>query len=304
MNDLKTLRLASAGTPTALARAARVGHLLETRLDPLTVVNVVVTGPLDPAKQTERLVEKLRSGEVDLAVQSATRLPDPLPNGIRLAALIRDRDPRYRCVTTGRPCLDALPPGISLITCDPLARAQLLHRLPRARVTLVPPSWEILAGLRHAAWDAACLPPSVLDIGSLAGLRSEPIPEEVMLPAVGQGKSVLLVAAESGAVRERLVPLEDPELEICFEAEVSFLAQVTRTAEEPGVLASARAVLESGMLTLTGLMAQEEGRWLVMARGEASPASARIAALQAADSCTTLARQRQGHSPSPAVVAP
>src|SRR5574341_814835 len=145
---MELLRLASLGTPTALGQAARLGYLVETRLRPLKVVDVVVESPLDPAKQIARLGERLLQGGADAALCSATRLPGSLPAGITIGAVLRDRDPRYRCVSADRMVLDSLPARSRVVACDPVARAQLLQRLPGLQVDLSLPSWEIFAGLR------------------------------------------------------------------------------------------------------------------------------------------------------------
>lgn len=287
---MDTLRLASLGTPIAIGQTARMGYLVESRLRPLKIVDVIVESSLDQPRQIARLVEKLLRGEADAALCPATRLPESLPAGIALGAVVRDRDPRYRCVAAGRPVLEALPPRARIIACDPIARAQILHRLPGLRVDLAAPSWEIFAGLRHHAWDAACLPPEVFDVGSVTGLRSEPVDEDELLPASGQGVALFLVPATGGRIPARLADLNDADLEARFAAERAFLV---RAGERRDCVTTVRARRSGTGLELTGLMAEKDGMWLVHVQAQASWGRGVQAALDLADRCGSLADDRR-----------
>ena len=293
---METLRLASSSSPMALAQAARVGHRIATRLDSLMVVEVFVETPMDPEKQVGRIAEKVRDFVADAGLCSASRLGPGLPGGVILAALLRDRDPRYRCVSPERPILAGLPGHARVVTCDAVSRAQIRNRYPRLQVDLAPPSWEIFAGLRHRAWDAACLPPEIFDVGSLAGLSSELIDPEEVVPAVGQGVVAILARSDDPRVRERLAEIDDPELETAFGAERAFLAGVSETMQG-AVAATARAVRRGWALELTGLLAHRDGDWLVSLDCEAAGGSEAREAKRLAESCLERAgRKRTGEA--------
>ena len=288
---METLRLASSSSPMALAQAARVGHRIATRLDSLMVVEVFVETPMDPEKQVGRIAEKVRDCVADAGVCSASRLGSALPAGVVLAALLRDRDPRYRCVSPERPALAGLPGHARVVTCDAVSRAQIRHRYPRLQVDLAAPSWEIFAGLRHRAWDAACLPPEIFDVGSLAGLSSELIAPEEVVPAVGQGIVAILARCDDERVRARLAEIDDPDLEVSLGAERAFLASVSGMMEGA---ATARAVPGGRGVELTGVLAHRDGDWLVSLDCRAAPGSEAQEARRLAESCLERAARKTG----------
>ena len=277
----------------ALAQAARVGHRIATRLDSLMVVEVFVETPMDPEKQVGRIAEKVRDCVADAGVCYASRLGPALPDGMVLAALLRDRDPRYRCVSPERPILAGLPGHARVVTCDAVSRAQIRHRYPRLQVDLAAPSWEIFAGLRHRAWDAACLPPEIFDVGSLAGLSSELIAPEEVVPAVGQGVVAILARSDDDRVRARLAEIDDPDLGVALRAERAFLADVSGMMQGA---ATARAVPGARGVELTGVLAHREGDWLVSLEGRAALGLEIREARRLAESCLERAARKTGEA--------
>jgi hydroxymethylbilane synthase len=286
---MTSIRLATDSSPLSLAQTARVSYRIGVRLRPTEIVDVFVDSPVDPAGRIERLVKAIVGRNADAALCPATHLAGGIPEGVRLAAVLRDRDPRYRCVAPQHPSLDRFRPSASLVTCDLVSRAQIRARFPRLRVDLTPPSWEIFAGLRHGAWDGACLPPEVFDVGSLSGLATEPVPADLVLPAVGQGLVAILCAVEGGEIARRMEPLGEPGLAACFAVERLFLEEL---GETPGRVASARAVGETGAIELTGVAVQKEGDWSVTVQGSAPLDTAGEEARRLGRSCRELARER------------
>ncbi len=288
---METLRLASSSSPMALAQAARVGNRIGTCLDSLMVVEVFVDTPMDPDRQIARIAEKIREGMADAGVCSASRLGSTLPHGVLVAALLRDRDPRYRCVSPERPSLAGLPRHARVVTCDPVSRAQIRHRHPGLQVDLATPSWEIFAGLRHRAWDAACLPPEIFDVGSLAGLSSELVPPGEVVPLVGQGVAAILARADDTRVRERLSRISDADLESTFGAERAFVSAVSGMLLDS--TATARAIRAGWALEMTGLVAHRDGEWLVSQEGRLSVGAAAEEARHLAEACRERVLKRK-----------
>jgi porphobilinogen deaminase len=292
---METFRLASASSPNALAQTARMSCLLERRLPPMKVVDVNLEIPRDPTKQVGRLIDRLRAGDVDAALCSAVRLPLPLPEGVAIGAVLRDRDPRYHCVSSGAPPMEFLDRSAKVVTCDAIARAQILHRFPRLATEFTCPSREIFDALRQGAWAAACLPPEILDVGSLCGLKSEPIPEGKVLPAVGQGLVALLVRAEADS-SGRLADLNDRDLEFRLHLESLFASMI---CVEPDCVATARATRSGSTVELTGMLADRNGEWLVLVQAEVLSGKAEQSVRRLVDSCLCLARKRKSEIPTP-----
>jgi hydroxymethylbilane synthase len=281
----------------ALAQAARAESRLAARLSSLTVEEVLIETPVSPERQIVRIAERVRDGQADAGVCSAAHLGFPLPAGVVVAALFRDRDACYRLVSPERPSLSSLPGHATIVTCDPVARGQIRRRLPRLQVELSAPSWEIFAGLRHRAWDAACLPPEIFDVGSLAGLDSALVAAEEVLPAVGQGVAALLARADDARVRERLAEINDPELEATLGAERAFLAALSGGPLDAA--ATARAVPAGGWMELTGILVHLDGRWIVSRSARSPLESASDEARRLAEACREQAAKRESAEAAP-----
>jgi hydroxymethylbilane synthase len=184
-----------------------------------------------------------------------------------------------------------------IATCDEISRAQILHRFPRLTTEVVPPSPDVFEGLRDGTWGAACLPPEILDVGSLAGLKSEPIPEGKVLPAVGQGVVALLVRTGSETLPRWLAGLNDRDLEHRLTLENLFVSLVGGEAD---CVVTARAGRAGSNVELTGMLGQRDGEWLVLVQSEAVPGKAEQTVRRLADSCLCLARQRRSETvPAP-----
>jgi len=283
------IQLASIDDPIARAQAGRVRALLEAGPDPLAIVWMVFESSTSPAEQMANLTTRLLDREVDVVAYPAERLPGHLPEGIVLKAIIRDRGSHYCCLSPGRPVLSALPPDARLVTCDPVARAQLLHRFPRLRTELATLCSGVLDGLKRGEWDAAVAPAGLLESGSLAGLRYEPVSVEDVAPAVGLGMVAVLARDEPAPKHDLVASLDDPEGALLFGAERSFLSGASQGT--PAVC-TARARVMGDVVEVTGIIVEPDGRWLVRDQAWAPFRFASIVAREVADSCVEMAREK------------
>jgi hydroxymethylbilane synthase len=287
-------RLAAVGDPGALAPLARLTRVLEPRTAIRSAV-VVTIEPSGPAgRPLDVVAPKLAAGQIDVALCGGSRLPLTLPEGIRIAAVMRCRDPHYRFVSLRHVHLSLMPSGSKVAVSDTAARAQIRHRFPALRIEMAPAPDILTAGLRHGLWDAACVPPEVLGSDADLVARAVPVPIEEILPAVGQGVVVVLVAG-SGRTLDHLHALNDAAAEDCFRVERAFLARV---AGVRGATAVARAARIGGCLELTGLLAEDEGRWLAADRTRGPARLGEVFAQEIADACTRLAVGRKEPSTS------
>ncbi len=283
------IQLASIDDPIARAQAGRVRALLEAGPDPLAIVWMVFESSVSPSEQMTRLTERLLDRDVDVVAYPAERLPGHLPEGIALRAMIRDRGAHYCCVSPGRPVLASLRPETRLVACDAVARAQLLYSFPRLRTDLATLCSGVLDGLRRGEWDAAVAPAGLLESGSLMGLHYEPVAVEDVTPAVGLGMVAVLGRAEEAPRHDLVGQLNDPEAELLFEAERSFLSGACQGTD---AVCTARARLTGDMVEVTGLIVDPDGRWLVRDQGRAPLRFAPIVGREVADSCVEMARER------------
>jgi hydroxymethylbilane synthase len=138
---------------------------------------------------TRQLDEALLSGEIDLAVHSLKDVPTELPRGIVLAAISARHDPSDVLVSEDGTGLDGLPGGATVATGSLRRRAQLLHRRPDLRIVEIRGNVETrVRKMREGDADAIVLARAGLErLGLASEIPHAVLPEDVMLPAVGQG---------------------------------------------------------------------------------------------------------------------
>jgi len=279
-------RLAAVGEVSSLAPLARIARALERRSDPPAAVVVTVEPWCGPAEPLSAVQRKLVEGGIDAALCPATRLPESLPREIEVGAILRCRDPRYWYVSFHEEDLAHLPAEAKVVTCDAVARAQICYRFPSLQVEMSPPSEVIAAGLRHEVWRAACVPGDVAESDPSLASHGALVPPEEVTPIVGQGLVAVLLRAGGGSLRDAVQLLNEPVPEHCLRAERAFLARLAPLADR---VATARATRNGGMLELTGVLAERDGRWLVADQAQAPARFGEVVALEIADSCRSLA---------------
>jgi hydroxymethylbilane synthase len=278
---MDTLRLACGGASWELRLASRAQRLIEAMTPGPRVTCTRIPGPLAAA---------ILRDEADVAACAASDLPDHLPSGVVLAAILPGRDALYRCVSRSRSALSLLRPGSRVAVRDAAARAQIMALYPRLETADVRDRPDLAEGLRHDLWSAACLPREVIDEGSFWGLRVETIRPDDLLPAAGQGAIALLVAAANAAARELASAINDADARRCVSAERTFIREMERA---PGCVGAAYAAASGKMMEFNGLVADSEGRWIAPDGARAEISFGEIVARDVADSCRELAARRQ-----------
>jgi len=137
MQTRKILRIGIRSSPLALKQADEVITLfkkmhLKVNFD---VVKIDTIGDKDKAKSLEKLEgtdfftreieQALLQGKIDLAVHSAKDLPDPLPRGLEIAAILKSIDPYDVLVSKNGLKLKELPLGAKIGTSSARRKIQL-----------------------------------------------------------------------------------------------------------------------------------------------------------------------------------
>ena len=254
-------RLALTQSETCAERLRAKGLRVEVRVVRTTSDHLPET-PLSVIDRrdvfTRQLDEALLSGEIDLAIHSLKDVPTELPPGIVLAAISERHDPSDALVSPDGRDLDGLPDGATVATGSLRRRAQLLHRRPDLRIVEIRGNVETrVRKMREGDADAIVLARAGLErLGLDEEIPHSVLPENVMLPAVGQG---FLAAAT----------LEDhPSRDIVREALNDGAGEKTAMAErallrtlEGGcrVPVGALGSFEGGEVHLKGLVASPDG---------------------------------------------
>ena len=275
------LRLASRGSPLAMAQATTVAHMLEAVHNSLSVEIVVVETvgdrrldvPLHEiggqgifAKEVQLAVLE---GRADLAVHSAKDLPSATPDGLVLAAIPERVDPAD--VLVGR-SLAGLGPGALVATGSPRRKALLASLRPDLDFTELRGNMASrLAKPGTDGIDAVVAARAALERLGLLDLVAERFdPEEVAQGAIG-------VEVAVGTQAEALVRVIDDEaVHRCVDAERSFLATLGAGCTAP---VGAWCTENDGELELRGVLFDEETGRLRRARHRGDDALALGAAV-------------------------
>ncbi len=260
--DARDALILGPGCAEAAARAGRVAP---------------AGGRLDPVAPTDAL-----------AGQSA---PMPTP-------------PDRPCAVAAPPCREPLnladpgaafamlPPGALIGTASVRRQAQLLHARPDLRITTLRGNVQgRLAKIGQGACDASLLALAGLRRLALADAATLVLDPAVMVPAAGQGIVGVTVRAADEELRQLLGAIEDAEASHVATAERALLAALDGSCRTP--IGGYAHVLADGSLLLTGLVAREDGSFLLRrslqgARADAARLGAALGASLRADSPADL----------------
>ncbi len=216
--------------------------------------------------------EALLDRRIDLAVHSLKDLDTFLPPGIVLACVLAREDARDALIL-GQDCPEPDPadpyaslfPGALIGTSSVRRQSQLLYARPDLRVTLL--RGNVLSRLnkvRAGACDASLLALAGMRRLGLAAEASVVLDPELMVPAAGQGIVGITVRAGDAELRQLLAAIEDPEARAVAAAERGMLAVLDGSCRTP--IGGHARVSSDGKLTLTGLVAREDGSFLLKRR--------------------------------------
>lgn len=229
---------------------------------------------------SKEIHEQLRCGGIDLAVHSLKDLETHLPQELVLAGTMKREDARDVLIVRHRQPrqdlahpYDILPEG-ALIGCASVRRqAQLLHQRPDLRFCLLRGNVQTrLDKLNAGHCDATFL--------ALAGLKRLGMEDRAdyilephqMLPASGQGIVGVTARSSDKELRELLSSIEDLEARFVATAERALLAELDGSCRTP---IGGYAEIKENILYLTGLVASEDGSFLLrrVIKGEPKEAS-------------------------------
>ncbi len=292
------LRVGTRASPLALAQTRAFLHLL-TRFCPvlrgMEAFQEHAISTTGDRVQDRRLAEiggkglfakeiheALLDRRIDLAVHSLKDLDTVLPDGVVIGCVLTREDARDALIL-GQDCPEpdpcdpyaSLPPGAVIGTSSVRRQSQLLHARPDLRVTLL--RGNVLSRLnkvRAGVCDASLLALAGMRRLGLAPEASVVLDPELMVPAAGQGIVGVTVRAGDTELRQLLAAIEDPEARAVAAAERGMLAVLDGSCRTP--IGGYARVWDDGSLTLTGLVAREDGSFLLRRRlsGPASDALA------------------------------
>ena len=214
----------------------------------------------------KEIEEALLRGEVDLAVHSAKDLPALIPQGLALMAFPEREDPRDVLISAERKSWREIPPGGKVGTGSLRRQAQLLNLRPD--LTIVP----LRGNLDTRIKKLSTLKLNAVIMASAGLLRmgwedrvTEYFEPEVMLPAVGQGALAIEGRAGDERVQKVVSSLNHFSTQLAVAAERAFLQRLEGGCQVP---IAGLAKVESGKLSLNGLVASSDGRKVIKGKVE------------------------------------
>lgn len=286
------IRIGTRRSALALAQASEVADALRgqgeaveivpmrTEGDRLATVSLALVG--GKGLFVREIDEALLAAHIDVAVHSLKDLPAALPDGLCLAALPPRADPRDVLLTRGAKSLRALAPGAVVGTSSPRRRALVLAARPDLAVEPLRGNVDTrLRKLESGACDAVILAAAGLRRLGLTPAHAELLDPEDFVPAVGQGIIAVEARCDDARTLASLAALDDRATRACAEAERALLSRLGASCNSP--LAAHATVLGESVLRLTALVASDDGRAVLRARGEGSVAQAAAIGRELAD---------------------
>ena len=271
------LRLGTRGSRLALVQAGLVRDALAAAVPALAapgaieIVAIKTTGdaiqdrPLSEAGGkglfVKEIEEALLAGRVEAAVHSMKDMPTAQPPGLAIAAFLPREDARDVLIAGEIKRIADLRQGAIVGTSALRRRAQLLHRRPDLQIVNLRGNVETRLAKRAAGTVEATLL-------ALAGLKrlgmahvGTPVPEDEMLPAVGQGAVCIECRADDARTRGWLAAIDHMPTATCVAAEHGVLAVLDGSCRTP--IAGHAVLTADGGLHLRGLIVKPDGSELI-----------------------------------------
>jgi hydroxymethylbilane synthase len=270
---MTTLKIGSRGSALALTQADWVkGKLEETGLEiEITVIKTSGDRFVDRPIQTlggkgiftKEIEDALLRGEIDLAVHSMKDLPTEVPHGLTIAAVPEREDARDVLVSRENIPLKALPKAARLGTGSLRRRSQILNY--RSDLIMVPIRGNVDTRLRklfEQGFDAIVLAAAGLKRLGREDRITEYLTPEICLSAVAQG-ALAIETRDDNSSRQSVAFLHHDPSFIEVTAERAFLRKLGGGCHLP---VAARACIDGELLSLTGMVAEPDGRRLCRGR--------------------------------------
>jgi hydroxymethylbilane synthase len=281
------LKLGTRGSRLALIQAGLVRDALAAAVpalaaaDAIEIVPIRTTGdaiqdrPLSEAGGkglfVKEIEEALLSQRIDVAVHSMKDMPTAQPPGLVIAAFLPREDARDVLIAGDAKRIADLKQGAIVGTSALRRRAQLLHRRPDLQIVNLRGNVDTRLAKREAGVVEATLL-------ALAGLKrlgmahvGTAVPEDEILPAVGQGAVCIECRADNAKVRAWLAAIDHRPTATCVAAEHAMLVVLDGSCRTP---IAGHAILAADGLHLRGLIVKPDGSELIATERRGVPADA------------------------------
>ena len=306
---MKPLRIGTRGSALALWQAKSIAEALRQNCGVETELVIIKTSG-DKFQQTsfsqmgtkgvfiKELEDALLERHVDLAVHSMKDLPTEMPAGLTIAAICKREDVRDALLSSAGATLDTLPHGARVGTSSLRRQSQLLHARNDLRMLEIRGNVDTrIEKLKRGDYDAIVLAKAGLDRLGLSANITQVLPQEVSLPAAGQGAIGIEARADDPEIFQVLRALNHDETCSGVSAERAALAGLEGGCQ---VSIGAWGRVERGQLLLDVAVLSPDGAQRIWEKSSGSPEEAESIGEQVAQkliergAATLLAREGRG----------
>ncbi|MDP1682303.1 MAG: hydroxymethylbilane synthase [Burkholderiales bacterium] len=214
----------------------------------------------------------MQEGRADIAVHSMKDVPMNLPEGFTLAAIGEREDPRDALVSNDYKQLADLPAGAVVGTSS--LRRQALLKAHYPHLVIAPLRGNVQTRLRkldEGQYAAIVLAAAGLKRLDLSERIASTLAPSESLPAAGQGAIGIECLADRVDLIELMAPLNHPDTAACVSAERAMSRRLAGSCQTP---LGGYAQILNGQLSLSGFVADLEGKRFVQATFTGSPVDA------------------------------
>ena len=234
-------------------------EIIKTKGDKITDVPLAKVG--GKGLFVKEIEQALIEGHVDIAVHSMKDMPAEIPADLCIGAVPERETPMDVLIARNGLSLNKLGQNPRIGTSSLRRAAQLRHARPDA--VIVPLRGNLDTRLRKLVeeqLDAIVLAAAGVKRLGLADRITEILKPEVMLPAVGQGALCVEIRTADPVITPLMAPLDHWPTRQAVLAERAFLARLEGGCQVP---IAGHAILDGDHLSMTGLVADLDGRTMV-----------------------------------------
>ncbi len=278
---MKKLTIATRGSQLAIWQAEYIKSCLEQEHQGLKVEllriktkgDIILDVPLAKVGGKGLFVKEIEDAllqdKADLAVHSMKDVPMFLPEGLILGCIPKREVPQDMLLSVKYANLEDLPQNAHVGTSSLRRQAQLLALRPDLKISALRGNVDTrLRKLIEGQYDAIILAAAGIKRLGLNVAHMHIINTDIFLPAVGQGALGIECKSSRKDVIEALSFLEHKPTRICVEAERAFLAKLEGGCQVP---IAGYATLDNDKLTMTGLVADVDGKTILKQSVSTSP---------------------------------
>ena len=219
---------------------------------------------------TAELERALLDEEIDLAVHSLKDLPTEHAPGVVIGAVTAREDVRDCLIASGASSLAELAAGAVVGTSSLRRTAQLAALRPDLDVRSIRGNVDTrIRKVESGEYDAVVLAAAGVRRLGLDAAVTEWLPEDLVLPAPGQGALAIQCRADDAPLRELLARIDDPRARAETTAERGLLQALGGGCAAP--VAARATITATPRVRLQGLVASVDGRDVVRVSGEGEP---------------------------------